>query len=199
MPWEKDFYVELAVDDAMKVFWMKGYEATSISDLVKAMNINKGSLYNAFGNKKALFIRALLKYDRQNRQALLRRLEAMDDPLAAIQALFDAMIEESLGDREFKGCLLVNTAIELPHHTGDVRDIVSSALGDFEGFFSRMVRRAQDNGQASDRLDADTIAKSLLSQVVGLRVLSRGVFDAQSLEAVRAQALSFVKDYTKRH
>ncbi len=193
MPWEKDFDVEHAVDDAMRVFWMKGYEATSISDLVKAMNINKGSLYNAFGNKKALFIKALLKYDRQNRQALLRRLEAMDDPLAAIQALFDAMIKESLGDREYKGCMLVNTAIELPHHASDVQEIVSSAMGDFEGFFARMVRRAQESGQVRDALDADTIAKSLLSQVVGLRVLSRGVFDTRSLEAIRAQALSFTK------
>ncbi|MGB1215804.1 MAG: TetR/AcrR family transcriptional regulator, partial [Pikeienuella sp.] len=56
MPWEKSFDLDDATDKAAAVFWAKGYEATSISDLVAAMGINKGSLYNAFGDKRRLFI-----------------------------------------------------------------------------------------------------------------------------------------------
>lgn len=116
MPWEKSFDPEEAVDRAQKVFWAKGYEATSLSDLTDGMGINKGSLYNAFGSKKALFMRALLEYDRDNRQKSLTQLEAIDDPVIAVTTLFDGLIAETMADSEKKGCLLVNTALELPHH-----------------------------------------------------------------------------------
>lgn len=190
MPWEKEFDVDEALDRATEVFWAKGYEASSISNLVDAMQINKGSLYNAFGSKKALFERVLLKYDTEKRKASLRQLEAMDDPIRAIGTLFDALIAESNADTEKKGCLLVNTALDLPNHTDDVRTIVTSALSEFEQFFERLIKEAQKRGEASKSLNAGTVAKSLLAQVVGLRVLARGAFDKASLQAIRSQALA---------
>lgn len=190
MPWVKDFDVDEAVDRAKEVFWAKGYEATSMADLTKAMQINKGSLYNAFGNKKALFTRALLKYDRENRQAATRQLEAMEDPVAAIRALFDGLVAESEADSERKGCLLVNTALDLPNQPEDVQSMVTSALGEFEQFFLRTIERAQARGQVSENLNAREAAKSLLTQVVGLRVMARGAFDTRSLKAIGDQALA---------
>lgn len=190
MPWVKDFDEELVVDRAMKVFWAKGYEATSISDLVEAMQINKGSLYNAFGSKKLLFTRALLKYDRENRQGSLEKLEAMDSPLLAIKTLFDSLIEESRSDRQHKGCLLVNTALDLPNQPTEIHGVVSSALRDFEAFFRRSIKLGQKRGEVAAGLDADEAAKWLLAQVVGLRVLARGAFDVAGLKAIRSQALS---------
>jgi len=189
MPWVKDFDVDEAVDRAMKVFWAKGYDSTSISDLTEAMQINKGSLYNAFGSKKALFTQALLKYDRENRQAAIKQLEAVDDPITAIRTLFDSLIAESQADAERKGCLLVNTALDLPNHTEEIQRMVTAALQDFEQFFVRMIERAQERGEVPATLDAREAAKSLLSQVVGLRVLARGAFDAKSLKAIGTQAL----------
>lgn len=190
MPWVKDFDVDAAVDRAKEVFWAKGYEATSMADLTKAMQINKGSLYNAFGNKKALFTRALLKYDRENRQATLKQLEAMEEPVTAIRTLFDGLVAESQTDKERKGCLLVNTALDLPNQSEEVQRMVTSALEEFEQFFVRMIERAQARGEVSEKLDAGEAAKSLLTQVVGLRVLARGVFDSQSLKAIGDQALA---------
>ena len=189
MPWVKDFDVDAAIDCAMKVFWAKGYDSTSISDLTAAMQINKGSLYNAFGSKKALFTQALLKYDRENRQAAIRQLEAMDDPVAAIRTLFDSLIAESQSDAERKGCLLVNTALNLPNHPEDIQRMVTSALQDFEQFFVRMIERAQERGDVPAKLDAHEAAKSLLAQVIGLRVLARGAFDVKSLKAIGTRAL----------
>lgn len=189
MPWEKEFDVDEALESAMKVFWAKGYEATSISDLVEAMQINKGSLYNAFGSKKALFERALLKYDSDNSRSALRQLESIDDPILAIRTFFDGLIAESETDSERKGCLLVNTALELPNHEGDVSDMVTSGLNEVEQFLERMVRRAQERGKVSADLNPGDVAKSLFAQAVGLRVLARGVFDKNSLNAVRSQAL----------
>ena len=192
MPWEKSFDLGDAVDRAQKVFWAKGYQATSMSDLTNEMGITKGSLYNAFGSKKELFTRALLKYDRDNRQKAMEQLEALDDPVKAITVMFDGLIAESAADTERKGCLLVNTALELPHHTEDVREMVNSALGDLEGFFKRLIIEGQQRGSIPQSINAKETAKSLLSLVVAIRVLARGVYDADGLKAVKKDALRLI-------
>lgn len=189
MPRETRFDEDAALERAMRVFWAKGFEATSISDLVAAMEINKGSLYNTFGSKKELFTRAFLKYDRERRRALLTRLEGMDDPLLAIERLFDALIAESEADAERRGCLLVNTALELPNHPADVQGIVAAAMDDFERFFERIIRRGQERGQIDATLNASQAATSLLTQAVGLRVLARGALTSDRWHAIRVQAL----------
>ncbi|GAB5471076.1 MAG: TetR/AcrR family transcriptional regulator [Rhodospirillales bacterium] len=189
MPWVKDFDVDTALDQAMGVFWAKGYEAASLSDLIAAMKINKGSLYNAFGSKKALFVRAVLKYDRDGRQASLAKLALLDDPQAAIAALFDGMIAESGDDVARKGCLLVNTALEMPNHEPDIRELIAASLADFEAFLERTIRQGQDRGQFRVALDPRVSAKSLLAQVVGFRVLARGVYGPDDLQAIRDAAL----------
>lgn len=192
MPWEKSFDLEEAIERAQKVFWAKGYEATSITDLTNSMAINKGSLYNAFGSKKELFTRALLAYDRDNRQKGLKQLEALDDPILAITTLFEGLIAESAADTERKGCFLVNTALELPNHADDVREMIGSALGDFEKFFERQITLGQKRGCIPTSVKASETAKSLLSLVVALRVLARGVFDTAGLRAIKNDALRLI-------
>lgn len=190
MPWEKSFDEEDVLEKATSVFWSKGYEATSMSDLLEATGINKGSLYNTFKNKRTLFIRGLLKYDREHRKATLVELSKMADPVAAIGLMFDGMIQECAADKNKKGCLLVNTALELPHHDDDVADIVKAAMNDIEEFFREHVRRGQQSGQLSGDINPDHAAKALLSSVIAIRVMSRGVFDAAGLDAIRSHALN---------
>ena len=192
MPWEKNFDEDTVLGRAVEVFWAKGYEATSMTDLVAAMGINKGSLYNTFGNKKQLFTRAFLRYDRNERQALLARLEEMDDSFSAIATLFDEFIAQSERDTGRKGCLVVNTALELPNHPADIQALVSAALEDFERFFQRTIRRGQERGQINRDLDAAQAATGLLNQAVGLRVLARGAVPPERLRAVRTQALESI-------
>lgn len=192
MPWEKSFDIDDAVDRAMRVFWAKGYEATSIGDLVDGMGINKGSLYNAFGSKKDLFTRVLLKYDRDNQQKTIAHLESLDDPIVAVTTLFDALIEESVTDGERKGCFLVNTALELPSHDDDIRNMVVSAFGDMEAFLRRQILLGHKRGTIAKRVKANETAKSILSLIVGLRVLARGVFDVAGLRAIKNVALRLI-------
>jgi TetR/AcrR family transcriptional repressor of nem operon len=192
MPWEKAFDLDEATDKAIAVFWQKGYEATSISDLVAGMEINKGSLYNAFGSKKALFDRALLRYDQNNRQKFLRELEALEDPRVAIATLFDGLIAETGADIENRGCFLINTALELPNQTADVKNMVTSALYEFEGFFKRMILKGREKGSIPADIDAEAASKSILALVVGLRVLARGTYDAESLRGLKAGAMKLI-------
>ena len=159
MPWEKSFDVDDILDRATGVFWAKGYEATSLTDLIKATGINKGSLYNAFGSKKGLFTKALLKYDREQRQAMLAQLAVMDDPVAAINALFDGLIAQSLADKEHKGCLLVNTALDLPNHDKDIEKTVKASMRDFEAFFEQQLELGHSTGAIPTHVDTKVTAQ----------------------------------------
>lgn len=193
MPWEKSFDTDEILDRATAVFWAKGYEATSMSDLLKATGINKGSLYNAFGSKKALFTQAFLKYDREQRQATLSQLKAMNDPVAAINTLFDALIEQSLADKEKKGCLLVNTALDLPNQDEDIAKAVKAGMKNFEAFFVDQIKLGKKSGAIPAHVDPKKAAKGLLTLVTGLRVLARGVFDKAGLVAIKTQAIELIR------
>ena len=127
MPWEKSFDEELALDKAMQVFWAKGFEPASIADLLAGTGLNRGSLYNAFGSKRQLFLRALAKYDQARRRPLLASLEALDDPVRAIHEFFDAIVAETVEDQQHKGCFLFNTALEIASHDEQVNAIVTNA------------------------------------------------------------------------
>ncbi|MGB0928485.1 MAG: TetR/AcrR family transcriptional regulator [Pikeienuella sp.] len=189
MPWEKSFDLDDATDKAAAVFWAKGYEATSISDLVAAMGINKGSLYNAFGDKRRLFIRALTRYDAKRRSSWMAGLEQMNDPVAAIGAFFDRIVEQSCSEMSARGCFIVNTALEAPQQTPAVQQLVAASLADIQAFFRRSIERGKAAGEIDTALEADEVAKTMVALMMGMRVLSRTGVAHDDLAAMRAQAL----------
>ena len=188
MPWEKTFNEDEALGKAMRVFWEKGFEPASMSELIASTGITRGSLYNAFGGKEQLFIKALEKYDKENRRAMLAELEAMDDPKRAIAAMFDRLVAQTATDAEKKGCFLINTASELTTHGDDVNRIVRNGLRELEAFLRRSVEVGQARGQFPQTLDPAATAKSLLAMIVAIRVLGRGMFDKSALKTIAAQA-----------
>lgn len=193
MPWEKSFDIDQATGNAMRAFWAKGYEATSLADLLKATGINKGSFYNAFGSKKKLFMECLSKYDRENRLAIITKLSALQDPVAAIAMFFDILIEQNRPDSDIKGCLIVNTALDFPHHDDDTVKIVETSLKQIELFFKAQIEHGHESGTISKTVSPATTAKGLLTLLVGLHVLARGVFDHDSLLGIKKQALALIE------
>ncbi|AOW14170.1 TetR family transcriptional regulator [Hydrogenophaga crassostreae] len=188
MPWEKSFDEDEIVGKAMNVFWEKGYEPASMADLIAGTGITRGSLYNAFGGKEALFIKALEKYDKDNRRALLAELEAVDDPVRAIAVLFDGLVAETVADAEKKGCFLVNTASDLATHGEEVNRLVRDGLRDFQAFFRRCIEVGQARQKIPLGIEPEAAAKGLMAMVVAIRVLGRGVFDEASLKTIAEQA-----------
>lgn len=193
MPWEPKFDINDTVEKLMQVFWKKGYEATSLADLTKATGVKKQSLYNTFGNKRDLFLKSFLKYDNEHRRAVLSQLEAFGEPLRAFQALFDALVEQAISDRDKKGCLLVNTALTLQVHDQEIRTVVTQGLNDFENFFVRQISLGIVRGDIREDISAEEVAKGLLAMVVGIRVLSRGVFEADALRRISEQAMRLLE------
>ncbi len=191
MPWEKSFDETQAVDKAINVFWQKGYEATSIANLVDSIGINKGSLYNAFKGKRQLFLLALAQYDNAGRRDMLTDLENLDNPVLAFRTLFDTLVTQAV--KNDKGCFFVNTFIEFDSHGPEVKALLKKSVSEFEAFFQRGIEVAQARGELAKEIDPDSTAKGLYSMVVAIRVLGRGVSDESSLRMVAAQALSLVR------
>jgi TetR/AcrR family transcriptional repressor of nem operon len=192
MPREKQFDEADVLDKAMQAFWARGYETTSIQDLVDGTGLKRGSIYAAFGSKRGLFLRTLERYETQHRRAWLDALRQRHCPRAAILAVFEGAISAALSDSSRSGCFLVNTAIELSPHDDEIARVVAKGLAETEAFFCDLIREAQRHGTLSAQLDATGTARTLLGLLIGLRVLARSRPECPLLEALMNQAASML-------
>lgn len=188
MPWEKNFDVEKTLDKAMQAFWARGFEATSMQDLVDCTGVNRASLYATYGDKRALFIASLHLYDQNMRKARLAKLEQQSGPRAAIKELFEGFIRYSRSDGS-RGCFLTNTALELAAHDPEIGRIVAESQADLENFFRRMIKKGQTLGEIAADIDPATIARGLLASLLGLLVLARSRPERALLQSIVDEAL----------
>lgn len=189
MPWEKNFDRGVVLDKAMQAFWSRGYEATSMQDLVDCTGINRGSLYATYGDKRALFLAALRMYDEKMRQKLLAELEAQHAPREAIRHLFLAFLSQTSERAPNRGCFLTNTALELSAHDLEVRRIVANAQAQIEVFFVRMIKQGRDSGAIARDVRVRETARGLLATMIGFVVLTRSRPDHELLETIVSDAL----------
>ncbi|WP_255568500.1 TetR/AcrR family transcriptional regulator [Neoroseomonas alba] len=174
----------------MTRFWEHGYAATSVRDLGDCMGLGAASLYNAFGDKRALFTRCLDRYLDRNMRERIARHEASNPPREAIEAFLAESVERSLADR--RGCLLVNTALEIAPHDEEVGEVVAARLGELEAFFRRCILRGQRSGTIARRHPARDLARLFLTTVMGLRVLARARPEPALLRGAVRQALTLL-------
>jgi len=184
MPWEKQFDVDAALGKAMEAFWARGYAATSLRDLVDCMGIRRGSLYATYGDKRALFIAALRKYEREHRAGLFRALEDLDSPLDAIRGLFQAQVDKVAGEDAHVGCFLTNTALELAPHDAEIGRIVADSQRRIEDFLARMIAAGRTAGEIPAGRPARALAQALLASLMGMLVLSRSRPEQSLLQTI---------------
>jgi TetR/AcrR family transcriptional regulator, transcriptional repressor for nem operon len=187
----REFDEGVVLDAAVLCFWNRGYEATSVKDLVERTGITAASLYNAFGDKRAIYERALDRYVEGSVASRIRRCEALA-PREAIGAFFEEILKRSLGDRERKGCMLVNAALDVAPHDPDFRKFVTEVLADIEGFFLSCVKAGQGDGSITRSLPAETLSHHLLGVLMGIRVLARVRPERGLLEGVIAPSLALL-------
>ena len=177
MPWEKQFDESEALERAMQLFWARGFEATSMRELVEGMGINRASIYATYGDKRELFLAALKRYDAVYREAWLTGIAARHEPRSAIVEVFRAVAAMAAGGNH-DGCFLVNTALELVPHDEEVRQLVNGALRSAERYFAAML-------EADGRDPA--LAPTLLALFLGMRVLTRCQMGPSTLPTVVEQ------------
>jgi len=193
VPWEKTYDETEVLERAMRAFWAHGYEATSMSDLVAATGINRGSIYAAFAGKRELFLEALRHYDKVHRADYLERIAREHAPKDAIIAAFEDVVRTAGRDDGPGGCLLVNTVLELSPHDAEVRDFVDGCLQAVEGFFHAMIEAAKGEGTVRASLPSRETAQALLGLFLGLRVLTRTKPRRAAVDAITAQARSMLE------
>jgi TetR/AcrR family transcriptional repressor of nem operon len=182
----------VALDAAIQCFWHRGYEATSVRDLAASMGICGTSLYNAFGDKRALFVKALERYLDGSTRARIARLEGSYPPKQAVRAFLEEIIERSLDDRERRGCFLINSALEVAPHDAELGAAIAARLGEIEAFFRRCVAAGQADGSVRREHDTDDLARLLLGVLLGIRVLARAKPNRELLQGVARPALALL-------
>lgn len=188
----REFDEGAVLDAAVLCFWRRGYEATSVKDLVERTGITAASLYNAFGDKRAIYAKALDHYVEGSIAARIRRCETMA-PRDAIGAFFEEILKRSLGDRQRKGCMLVNAALDVAPHDPGFRKIVAEVLGVIEAFFLACVKAGQADGTITRSLPAETLSHHLLGVLMGIRVLARVRPERALLEGAVLPSLALLR------
>lgn len=188
----REFDEQVVLGAAVQCFWSRGYDATSVRDLVESTGITSASLYNAFGDKRALYERALDHYVEASISDRIRRCEERA-PREAITGFFDEILKRSLDDPQHKGCMLVNAALDVAPHDAGFRKIVAGVLNRIEAFFLGCVKDGQANGTVTRSISAETLAHHLLGVLMGVRVLARVRPERALLEGVVSGALALLR------
>jgi TetR/AcrR family transcriptional regulator, transcriptional repressor for nem operon len=176
----KKFDRSAVLERAMTAFWTRGYEATSIDDLVAATGINRGSLYGTFGDKQGLFLAALDHYWHTVVTAMMAALSD-PDPRRAIEGMFEALIQRTSDPRFPRGCLITNTSLECPSCGDDIARKITERLGQQETAIYHVLRKAQTEGALSVAHDARALARFFVGVAWGINAVNRTVADPEAL------------------
>jgi TetR/AcrR family transcriptional regulator, transcriptional repressor for nem operon len=168
----REFDEGVVLDATVQCFWAHGYEATSVKDLMEGTGLTAASLYNAYGDKRAMFRTALDHYIENSIAVRIRRCGVLP-PRDAIRSFFDDILRRSLDDRERKGCMVVNSALEMAPHDAEFRETIAETLKRIESFFLVCVEKGQADGTITSSRSAVGLAQHLLCVLMGVRVLAR--------------------------
>lgn len=177
----KEFDPEHVVGSALELFWRQGYANTSMQDLVDHLGIGRGSLYDTFGSKHELWVRALTRYCEEGNRAILDVLEADGPLIPRLHAALVALVEQDLADPDRRGCMLVNAAMETLPADADAAAQAERSFDEIERGFESAIRLAQLDGEVGESVDPAATAAFLLTLMEGLRVVAKATADRRRL------------------
>lgn len=186
MPRPRKFDEDEALDAAIGRFWRQGYAGTSIRDLSSDMKMTTASLYNAFGGKRALFIRALRRYVAEHSLGALTSVAKADDPIRALEDFLDGLVRAAATGR---GCLLIASAAEVPMADHALRKEISGHLLRIEAALRVSLEAARRKSLVSSTLDCAEQARAVLSAIISIQVLARTGGHRKLLATIARSAL----------
>ncbi|OWR32704.1 TetR family transcriptional regulator [Saccharibacillus sp. O23] len=187
----KEFDEKEVLEKAMGLFLAQGYEKTSMQELVEHMGIHRRSLYDTFGDKHALFMQALTLYQHQMDDRLAKAALKSSSALAGIALIFNAMIDKD--PEEPKGCLFVNTAVELGPRDTEAEQAAGKGFGSLETRLRELIIKGQQQGEIPDGLDASIAAENLHNSLLGIRVLARTSASRDKLRRIKEASLAALR------
>ncbi|GAA1736531.1 TetR/AcrR family transcriptional regulator [Aeromicrobium alkaliterrae] len=166
---DDDTALAAAVDD----FWDSGFGATSTDELCRSTGLSRSSLYNAFGSKRDLYLRAILRYAAEKQGQRADLLASDLDGRALLRTVLTTVLDEQWGDDDRRTCLMINACVEVGSSDEEIRRALADNADDFRRMISDVVRRGQLDGSLTGTVGADQLAAVLHAAVDGLQVRSR--------------------------
>jgi TetR/AcrR family transcriptional repressor of nem operon len=177
----RQFDEDEVLDAAMQAFWSKGYEATSLGDLMAATGLHKGSLYQAFGDKHALFLQALQRYLADMRRHKNECVARAATPLDGLRDAAHSMIDMANDDPVCpKGCMAINSLVELAPHDADVERIMNDHVRNMRESMEAALAAAQEAGQIGRERSPEVIAALMMTFMAGLAATMKGQIDKKA-------------------
>jgi TetR/AcrR family transcriptional repressor of nem operon len=185
----REFELDDAVRKAMGVFWDRGYHDASLPELLDGMNLSRGSFYKAFVDKRGVYLRALDVYIEDAIRKVGETLHSNQSPKAAIRQAFSQQVDFSSGKDGLRGCFVVLSAVEMLPRDEEVSARISRLFRRLQDLYAAAVIRAQGLGEIDPGLDERTLARFLVCQIQGMRVLGKAGADREDVRAMVDVAL----------
>jgi len=179
-----EFDPDVALDAAMNLFWRKGYESSSLHDLLVTMKLSKSSFYQTFNSKHDLFKDCFYHYHKMVIDNLESQLKQATSGKAFIENLFHTIAAETVGKNARRGCLLVNTAIEFAQTDPEIAKLVSDGIDDLTDIFETAIKQGQQQHDITTTKDARTMAIYLVSSISGLRTMVKAGADRETIRRI---------------
>lgn len=189
----KEFDKEAILDKAVDLFWFKGYNGSSMQDVVDTLGLSRSSLYDTFGDKRQLYLAALERYRIQAAGGLIDMVNNSKNTVRSLEKIFDMLVNNSFNDRLPRGCFMVNSAVELAPHDRDIDKIVRDNMLDIENAFFQLLKKGQDSGEVSKDADARALARFFFNSISGLRVAAKSGVEKKVYKDIVKVTLSVIK------
>jgi len=180
----REFDFDDTLERAMRVFWAKGFEATSLDDLCAATGLSKSSLYAAFGDKRGLYIDALSRYDAAAVARINAAVAESGSPRKGIATFIGRIVDDVVAGPGRRGCFIGNCAGELARHDKAAAARVRESMVRVQSAFRDVLLKAQGAGELGPAADVDALAAFLMSGIQGLRLVGKANPDRVVLESI---------------
>ena len=176
----------------MLVFWEKGYEGTSIQDLEHSMGLKRTSIYNAFGNKREVFIRVLEFYKQSVLSALFEAMDSAPDIHEGVRRLLNGALDIHFNKHHPGGCLVVLSVLESGQHDAQSSAALSQTIQDLKAGVQQRLRRAKQEGELGVDLDVSATATTIATTMAGMMVMGKAHFTRPMLKKTVKQVLQLL-------
>ncbi len=192
MPRIKSFDENEVLEKAMNLFWKNGFYATSMQDLVTHLQINRASIYDTYGDKMQLFLKAFSHYRRTSLSDLRTFLYSQNSVKGGLKKLFINIAKETQTDKDKKGCFVVNTTTELTAHDDVIKSIIQNNQDTFVNLFKDHLKTGVENGEISPDKDLESLALFLFTLNNGIKVLNRTNTSKKDMKKMVENALTIL-------
>ncbi|GGI12653.1 TetR/AcrR family transcriptional regulator [Gottfriedia solisilvae] len=184
----KEYDEKEVLQKATELFRYQGYEKTSLQDLVSHMGIHRRSLYDTFGDKHSLFLKALEHYDNNMKKNMDIQVKNSSTAKDAIRSILEMAISQD--NEKTVGCLTINSAVELTLHDQEVAEKIEQNFSKTEKIILELLLRGQNSGEIPKHHDIEKLSQFIHNSFVGLRVLVKTTNDKNKLKNIIDTTLS---------